>query len=110
MAVRSKRLAAVSQAAGASGVVYTVPSGETTLIKSVSIASAGAGSTGVGVYIRVGGAGTYYPIAVEIVATGTAKFINLWAVLQPTDTISVFTATTASTVYLSGSELEGVAD
>ena len=113
MAVRTKQLGGTNNIGTASSVIYTVPSGETTIIKEVSIYNrhatnpvtvtigrgAAAAATNNGTFIR------------ETIQPQTALRISLWMVVAATVQISAIASiATAATVYMSGAELEGVAD
>lgn len=108
MAVRSKRL--WSGGLGAGVVLYTAASGETVLIKTVTMKNASAAST----VVRIGfgnssGVGQLFS---EALAVGEVKRIDCWLVLMEGQTVNASAVPAAGTIHTMGfgAELEGVAD
>ena len=113
MAVRTKQLGGTNNVGTTSAVIYTVPSGETTIIKEVSvynrhsttaaILTLGRGSsaadTNNGTFLR------------ESIGPFEAKRFPMWMVCAAGVPISAkANNATSLSVYMSGTELEGVAD
>lgn len=108
MPVRSKRLAAVTAAAGVGVTVYTAPPGETAIVKDIRLWSAFGPLSRVILSLASG------PDAYAIV---DRAFTNLetverqgFMVLNPGDRLEVLSLGGALRVWVSGAELEGVAD
>lgn len=110
MPVRTKRLAAgISGAAGAFGVVYTCPANETTIVKEVMLSNALVVSSR---FILNATAGAAAVTVIDMpTSAGQAWRETMWFVMQPGDTLSVYSAVAAAVRYwISGTQLEGVAD
>ena len=109
MAVRSKRLWGPLAVPPVLTVVYTVPAGETALVKSLAIHNANAAAQGIAISLN----GTAPQDRVtNIPAAGNSgiQINGLFWVFHPGDQIYVSAA--LGLIYMSayGSELEGVAD
>jgi len=112
MAVRSKQLGGTNNIGTASTTCYTVPSGETTLLKSISLYNRHA-TTAVTVTIGRGtaGANNNGTMFVVTLQPHTHAYIECWIVLAATVTVqAIASIATAASMYMSGAELEGVAD
>lgn len=110
MAVRTKQLAE-GTFTNSNVTIYTCPTGETTIVKYVTLFNPSA-STATTVRVRLvtaGGARTFIRQEIPI---QTAVRIDSWLVMEPGDTIDALaTAAGINVEYtLSGAELEGVAD
>lgn len=108
MAVRSARLAAASSSpANAEHTIYTCPSGKTALVKDLSLYS-GAGCSVAAIFVERSG-----PVRVSV-TTGSlgadaTRRLSTFVVLEPGDTIGVYSESGTFTVWVSGAELDGVA-
>jgi hypothetical protein len=108
--VRTKRLFAGDTAPAGSGVTaYTCPAGETTILKDIR-ASNQSGSPSRLIISAVSGAAR--TAIVDEAATPLPATIGRspWVVLQPGDQIELFSLGGVVAVWLSGAELEGLAD
>lgn len=108
MGVRTKVLAAVSPTSTLTAI-YTCPDGETAILKSASLAKLAAGAVSLDLTILRGATSRVvwreqFPIA------GTVVYREFWIVMQPADVLRAQTDTGTATLWLSGTELEGVAD
>ena len=109
MAVRSKRLAGPTALAAGSNLLYTCPSGETALVKFVTIVNAGA--VGRAVTIYVGSAVAAHAVYSTALAVGASQTLDWFLVLHPGEELRAApSAATDVVVSVSGAELEGVAD
>jgi len=112
MGVRSKQLGGTNNIGTTSTLCYTVESGETTLLKSISLYNRHATATAV-VTIGRGTAGvtnngTMFRVSMP---PSTHAYIECWIVLAAGATVSAISDTaTAVSMYMSGAELEGAAD
>lgn len=114
MAVRSKQLVAARVGNGATIMpIYTVPSGETTLLKSLAARNRSGAARVLKLTWRTSaGAGNqWFELAM---AAGATHYVDLWLVMQEGDVLSqsgtAGDGTDSFFLWLSGSELEGVAD
>jgi hypothetical protein len=108
MAVRSQRLVAANVviAAGTNALVYTVPAGFHTIIRSVFIYNRGTGT--VTVIERVDPAGAAPAILVNplTIASAASAFVEVWRVLEEGDQYYLRCAVAADVnVWMSGAEL-----
>lgn len=113
MAVRTKRLY-LGQPGGGTGVttLYTTPSGETTIVKSLAFKGRIASVYNATLSIQLaGGGGTYAIMRWTAVPVAESRYEDVWIVLHPGDLLR-WQVSVASAVELavSGAELEGVAD
>lgn len=109
MPVRTKRLAVGNSApAGAGKTVYTAPAGETVIVKDIRV-QAGSGASVFCALLLVSGP-TAVALYSDTLAADAAAGVSTWAVLQPGDKVNVFSAGGTFTFWVSGAELEGVAD
>jgi len=111
MPVRTKLLASGRSTSATATVVYTVPADETCILKWIRLANVSA-STSSEVIIAIDTAAnnltTYQRVTL---AAQTGIGIELWQVLQPGMEIAISNVAAVGVNYwLSGSELEGVAD
>lgn len=111
MAVRTKRLAAGLNGTAAVGkTVYTCPAGETTIVKDVRLFARLSAVPTVKVY-ALSGAGTFVACLNRALADQEAAQFQGFIVLAPGDRILVEASVTDGIAYwVSGTELEGVAD
>jgi hypothetical protein len=113
MGVRSKRLFhGAMAAANAWSTVYTAPSGETVLIKGLSLVNtAGADQR---IDLGINGTNASQRLVEQLVPAASSVVLNVFFVLQPGDTLRARCGSgaspTACAVYVGGAELEGVAD
>lgn len=113
MAVHTKKLVAVSPAGAGLAVVYTVPSGETTIVKTLRIFNASAANRTVIVRATSTSPGTVSVdlVPATVLAAGAVLAVNdLWHVLAAGDQISYDAGGSNCRIWVSGTELEGVAD
>lgn len=110
MPVRTKLLGEGLQTTGGQfTIAYTCPPGETTILKEVRVFPTGPAVTRLVVSLRSGPRDVFI-MDVTAPAKGDAR-LECWSVLQPGDTIGVFSDQNSGAHYrLSGTELEGVAD
>lgn len=109
MPVRTKRLAVNdSSPAQAEKIIYVVPSGETAILKSVHVTVASGTVTRAVVFVNSG------PRRISLVdkAVSAVEVVNVqpYLVAAQGDSVGVFSAGGVVNVWLSGTELEGVAD
>lgn len=110
MAVRTKLLAAGSVgSAGSPVVVYTCPAGETTIVKDVRLSN----STGAGVnclLFLVSGP-LFVRLFAETIPAQEIRGMMPWCVLEPGQQLAIeLNAASGIRHWLSGTQLEGVAD
>lgn len=106
--VRTKTLAA-DTAGGGSTTIYTVPAGETAIVKTIASNKAAAGAVVMDLIVRRAGVSrTVFRRTYPVVAT--VAYDELWLVLMPGDELRATTDTGSVTLWVSGTELEGVAD
>lgn len=108
MAVRTKHLARAA-ATATLAAIYTVPAGETTILKSVSLAKVAAGAVSLDLTILSAGVVTVV-FREQFPVVSTVVHREFWIVMQPGDVLRAQTDTGTATLWLSGTELEGVAD
>lgn len=107
MAVRTKRLAQGTRAAGTDAVVYTCPAGETAILKDIRFWNNTTGSVRSLVYVDSGPA---LCLILDVTApAGEARGLAVWVVLAPGDTLRVASLSGQTNFRLSGTELSGVA-
>jgi hypothetical protein len=107
MAVRSKRLGAGLQNAGASASIYTVPTGYRTIVKGVSAYNQAAAVNRFRLELYEGGTFTSYLI-IALGANGgldEAKTLDLFQVLNAGDELRVGAGSTSIYYWVSGAEL-----
>lgn len=108
MAVRTKRLVAATVGA-TTAVVYTTPAGETAIVKNISLRNtAPLLANNALVAVRV--AGVDYGILAINLNAGATTLLAPYCVLQPGTSLVVSSSQAGLQVYVSGAELEGVAD
>lgn len=109
MPVRTKRLAVrTSATAGAVHDAYTVPEGETCILKDVRISWL-SGTVSRAAVLAASGSASVVLVDAPIPTTGPVGR-ELWVVLQAGDKLQVYTENGVALFWLSGTELEGVAD
>lgn len=108
MPVRTKVLAAAS-ATTTLTPIYTCPSGETTIIKSVASAKLAAGAVSMDLTI-LRDAGSQVVFRRTYPLTSTVDYAEVWIVMHPGDVLRAQTDTGTVTLWISGTQLEGVAD
>jgi hypothetical protein len=111
MAVRTKRLAS-TRLTGTSVVdIYTTPDGETTILKSVAAQNInGSTATVLVLLMDVEGIGQ---TTLQRIALGALEsvYLDRWIVIPPGGKVSgQLTVAVGVNLWLSGTELEGVAD
>jgi len=107
--VRTKQLWAPAVAGTVASTLYTTPSGETTILKTVTLVNGGALARPV--ILGINGTAAGDRIVWESVPTQAGLLlVNLFVVLQPGDTIDALASSGNVTVGGFGTELEGVAD
>lgn len=111
-AVRTKLLARGSQSLAASTYVaiYTVPAGETCIVKEVVLTNQGGGASNV--YLTSNRAGVRTDVLLwSPSANGQLHVAARWIVLMAGDVLEVVASTAGIRHWhVSGTELEGVAD
>jgi hypothetical protein len=105
--VRSARLALVSVPIGVVTTIYTVPAGRTTILKDVRLNSA-SGPASRAVVLGNSGAVNVALVDISMVADQTHQ-VQGFMVLEPGDKVNAFCTDHPVTMWLSGSELDGVA-
>lgn len=106
--VRTKTLAATTAVVGPA-TIYTCPVGETAIVKSIASAKLAAGGVSMDLSITRAAVNRVvfrrvYPV------TSTVAYDELWVVLMPGDELRAATDVGQVTLWVSGTELEGVAD
>jgi len=111
MPVRTKLLASGRSSSATSSVVYTVPTDETCIWKFLRLANVSA-TTSTEVIVAVDTAANNQTTYLRhTLAAQTGAMFDLWQVLQPGMEIAISNVAAVGVNYwLSGSELEGVAD
>lgn len=111
MAVRSKLLVSALFASSGASLIYTVPAGETVLVKRIQIVNGGTTGTSVQ-YVSyddgVGGPTIYTHVA--SVAQGQGVDLETWLALPAGYELSILRTQGGISVTMSGAELEGIAD
>lgn len=111
-AVRTKLLTRGSQnlAASTYAAIYTVPAGETCIVKEVVLVEQGGGASNV--YLTSNRAGVRTDILLwSPTANGQLHVASRWIVLAAGDTLELVASTAGIRHWhISGTELEGVAD
>lgn len=109
MAVRTKKLVVASTApANAEHTVYTAPAGETVIVKDVRVSVVSGAPGRFVIWVQSGAARV--SIMDRALAALDAPSLVCWVVLSPGDTIGIYTNTGVAEVWVSGAELEGLAD
>lgn len=111
MAVRTKQLASGRRVDNTLGVVYTVPADETAIVKTVRLVNLSTSTAAV--VIVAMDAGAFDNTLWLEQSIGPRAYIEVltWTVLPPGATIAVQgPGTPAVNYWISGTELEGVAD
>ena len=109
MPVRTQKLAVGNSAPfGTSKTLYTCPAGETTIVKDIRVENGGTGGNLVVVFLS-SGAGDVAVLRSTLAANDIASR-ELWAVLRPGDLIRIFASAGTCNAWISGAELEGLAD
>lgn len=108
MAVRTKVLAAASATTTVT-TIYTCPSSETAILKTISASKLAAGAVSMDLSILRSGVSRVV-FREQFPVTSTVVNREVWIVLMPGDELRAATDTGTATLWLSGTELEGVAD
>ena len=95
-------------AAGGDVLAYTCPAGETTILKDIRLYAPAGAVTRAFVYVS-SGAGNV-SIVERALANAEAFGLEVWVVLQPGHVIRVAATGNQVSWWLSGAELEGLAD
>lgn len=108
MPVRTKVLAGAT-ATTTLTAIYTCPDGETAILKSITSAKTAAGAVSMDLTILRDGTSRVvwreqHPV------TSSVTYHDVWIVLQPGDVLRAQTDSGTCNLWLSGTELEGVAD
>lgn len=111
MPVRTKRLAVGTSGAASTFVtIYTAAAGETVIVKEVQIVPIAAGANRIQLACLSGG-GVSVPLYDASPSQDSTVQLTRWTVLQPGDKLVLFSVVAAACRYwVSGAELEGVAD
>lgn len=107
MAVRTKCLVAPQSVPTGPSVIYTVPAGETTIVKFVALVNSGATDRNVSIYVDSGSGRVRVGLIAVLAQTDTQ--LEVWWVLQP-GWVLEWGASSGVVGSLHGTELEGVAD
>lgn len=109
MAVRSKRLwsGSATAVANTNVLVYTVPSGETALVKTLIVHNQSASTSVLQVRQGTGTANVMYLQSLE---AGEHRIVELWVVVPETTPINIQSTVAGVRCQGYGTELEGVAD
>lgn len=107
MAVRTNLLCAAVSINGAFTTRYTCPAGRTAILKDVVMTATGAGNTRAVVAVNSGALAVY--IIDEAIGAGIRHLKSLWIVLEPGDTIQLFSTGATFNARCSGTELLGLA-
>ncbi len=109
MAVRSKRLFGPVEVTTGAILLYTVPAGETALLKHLEVGVGGV--TGTSISFFIGTATNNHRCHLVNVTNGLwSSERDLFIVLQPGDELRALTSAGTVTASGFGAELEGVAD
>jgi hypothetical protein len=109
MPVRTKPLVRASfNTAGALQTLYTCPSGETTIVKDVRVTTVSGSPSRAG--LRVISGPTYIDLVDQALASGSVGLSGLFVVLRPGDQLAGFSLGGTVGMWVSGAELEGLAD
>lgn len=109
MPVRTKCLAAVKKAAAGVAVLYTCPAGETAIVKEVAFYNAGGATQTYSAAFRRAGLPDIYWHS-SSAASGGVGISSRWSVLHPGDQIVMNSSGVDMCAWISGTELEGLAD
>lgn len=112
MGVRSKNLARGNQnlAASTPVVIYTVPDGETAIVKEVCLTAQSGGASAVYLTSVRSGAKSDF-LRWDVGANGQVHVASRWLVLHAGDQIEIVASTAGIRHWhISGTELEGAAD
>jgi hypothetical protein len=108
LAVRTRPLARVITAAGATAVtLHTVGAGRTLIVKEALIYNNSAGSRQVWLATRVDGVATRTYHFSRTLAAGADARVELWTVLDPGDVLELVSTGDQMHVTVSGTLLEG---
>ena len=108
MPVRSNRFARGATTVGSTVRVYTVPAGKTAIVKDVVLWGFVGGVSRFALY-AVSGAAQVAIVDQAIGGFQSARFSGLFVVLEPGDSLQVFSQGAAAQFWTSGAELDGVA-
>lgn len=109
MAVRTKKLVVATTApANAEHTIYTAPAGETVIVKDIRVSVISGTPGRFVVWVQSGAART--SLMDRALAALDAPSLVCWVVLSPGDTIGCYTNVGVAIVWVSGAELEGLAD
>jgi len=111
MPVRTKLLAAGRVSTATTTVVYTVPAGETAILKSIKLANVNTTTAVTAVILMDAGAFNQTIFQRHFLDANTDDYVDLWVVCPPGCEIAILLNTAIGVnFWLSGTELEGVAD
>lgn len=109
MAVRTKRLAVADSApASTLHTIYTCPTGETTIVKDVRVSRVSSDPSRGVVLVRSGA--DEVVLLDQPVPEGTPGGLECWVVLLPGDEVVLYSEGGVIAGWISGTELEGLAD
>jgi len=95
-------------AVGTGTVIYTVPSGATAIVKSVSITNTFTSAGILNLTVVVAGGGSFFVFYNATFAPQTNQNLSLWIVLQQGDSLCYGSNVSGTQVYASGAELTNV--
>ena len=108
MAVRTLQLGAI-KATSTLAVVYTCPAGRTAIVKELSVGKGGTGAL-VCSFSVLRGAVAWFVAGISLTNLGTqSSHQDRWLVLEPGDVLRAVTDGLTADVWVSGTELLGVA-
>lgn len=111
MTVRSAELGSIGWVAAGTQTIFTVPSGETWVVKDLRMGSTHTAALTMWFFI-VRGAGSYLAIVQALAIGPSAAGLTPWIALEPGDQLVVIpsvTPTAGAYVWASGAKLAGVA-
>ena len=109
MGVRTKRLAATTLTTAAATTLFTTSSGETGIVKTLTVQNVTAGAVTLTWFLTIGGVN--YGFLVQQLAANAMTNVSVYLVLQPGESLgAIASSANALRVTAHGTELEGVAD
>lgn len=107
MPVRTAVLCAAVSVNGAFTTRYTVATGQTVILKDIRLTATGAGNTRAVVAVNSGAHASY--LIDQAIGGGILGMTGIFVVLEPGNTIQVFSTGQTFNIRCSGAELSGTA-